>query len=256
MSHIPLENRTIWITGASSGIGRSLAERLAGHGNHLVLTARNRTALEDMARLDERNVTVLDADLSSDDCIAPLSAALDALPGGLDTMLLCAGDCEYVDVARFDSGITYRMANLNLVGVARCLEAGLPSLRRSRKRPHIAGISSASALTGLPRAEAYGASKAALVNFLESLGLDLRHEGIDVSIVLPGFVDTPLTRRNDFPMPFLVDADTAARRIIDGLERRRIRIAFPRRLTMALELFAMLPDSLRLRLGQKLVRTA
>jgi short-subunit dehydrogenase len=255
MATIPLSNRTIWITGASSGIGRALVSLLDGRGNHLLLTSRNRQALEAIDVSGNTRVTVLPADLSGDGCLPDIGQALDGLEDGLDTMILSAGNCEYVDTAGFDSGAVARMAEINLIGMARCIEAGLPAMRRSSRNPHIAGICSAAAITGLPRAEAYGASKAAAICLLESLGLDLSPEGIDVSIVLPGFVDTPLTRRNDFPMPFIMDSESAARRIIDGMEKRRIRIAFPWPLIAALRLLGMLPDRLRLLLGQRMVRS-
>ena len=257
MSRVPLADRTIWITGASSGIGLALARRLSGRGNHLVLTARNEPALEALKAEagDHCRVTVLPADLSKDACLPDLKQALGALPDGLDTMILSAGNCEYIDAGRFSSAMVDRMSAINLVGMARCIEAGLPVMRRSDKRPHIVGIGSAAAISGLPRAEAYGASKAAVNNMLESLGLDLAPEGIDVSIVVPGFVDTPLTRRNDFPMPFLMDDETATDRIIRGIERRQLRIAFPWQLITLLKALRLMPESVRIRLGQKMVRT-
>jgi short-subunit dehydrogenase len=257
MNSIPLSNRTIWITGASSGIGKALASRLAGNGNHLILTARNEAALEAI-RNDASgncNITILPADLSNNECLPALKSALDELPNGLDTMILSAGNCEYVDVKAFSSAMVERMSAINFVGMARCIEAGLPSLRRSTKNPHIVGIGSAAAITGLPRAEAYGASKAAVNNFLESLGLDLAPEGIDVSIVVPGFVDTPLTRKNDFPMPFLMDEESAATRIIRGIEKRHIRISFPWQLISLLTAMRLVPESWRMILGKSMVRS-
>ena len=255
MATVPLQNRSIWITGASSGIGLSLVEALATRGNRLIISARNKASLEELAAKVGGDVTVLPADVSSDEDMARVRDHLDNLPGGLDTMILAAGDCEYVDTRQFDSGALERMMQVNFIGVARCIEAGLPALRRSGNDPHIVGISSASAVTGLPRAEAYGASKAAMVSFLESLGLDLHPEGILVTIVLPGFVDTPLTRRNDFPMPYLMQSADAANRIIKGIEARKIRISFPWQLLLSLKFLAALPDRLRINVGQKMVRS-
>lgn len=256
MASVPLSQRTIWITGASSGIGESLVRALLDRDNHLIITARNRSRLEEMAEMTGARFTVLPADVSDDDAMEPARDFFRGLPGGLDSAILAAGNCEYVDTGSFDAGAVARMMAVNTTGMARCVEAALPALRRSGNQPHIVGVSSASAVTGLPRAEAYGASKAAVVSFLESLGLDLHAEGIDVSIVLPGFVDTPLTRQNDFPMPFLMDSERAAEKIIAGVEARKIRIAFPWQLMLALRLLAALPDRLRIRLGQKMVRTA
>ncbi len=256
MGRTTLRGRTVWITGASSGIGRALVKTLSGRGNHLVLTSRSRETLEGIADSLEDRVKVFSADLTQPSVTAELRERLDGLDSGLDTMILCAGDCEYIDSRNFDSRAVARMLEVNVVGMARCIEAGLPALRRSRLRPHIVGISSASAITGLPRAEAYGSAKAAVVNMLESLALDLYPEGMLVTIVLPGFVDTRLTRRNDFPMPFLMEAGEAAGRIVAGLEAGKRRILFPRPLTWSLRLFGALPESVRIRLGQRMVRGA
>lgn len=202
----------------------------------------------------EGRVTAVPADITRPSATGKLREELDGLESGLDTMILCAGDCEYVDSRHFDSGAVARMLEVNVVGMARCIEAGLPALRRSGHRPQIVGVSSASAITGLPRAEAYGASKAAVVSMLESLSLDLHGEGIRVTVVLPGFVDTPLTRRNDFPMPFLMDAGKAAERIVAGVENGRRRIVFPRALAWPLRLLGAMPEGTRIRLGQRMVR--
>ena len=229
---------------------------LSGRGNHLILTSRSADSLVEIADSLEDRVTVVPADITRSSVTAMLREELDGYESGLDTMILCAGDCEYVDSRSFDSDAVARMLEVNVVGMARCIEAGLPALRRSRHRPHIVGVSSASAITGLPRAEAYGASKAAVVSMLESLALDLHAEGILVTVVLPGFVDTPLTRRNDFPMPFLMDAGDAAGRIVAGMEAGRRRIVFPGTLAWPLRLLGALPEGARIRLGQRMVRGA
>ena len=254
MGKSTLRDRTVWITGASPGIGRALAMALSGRGNHLVLTSRSMDSLVELADSLEGRVTAVPADIARPFAKGILREELDGLDSGLDTMILCAGDCEYVDSRYFDSGAVARMLEVNVVGMARCIEAGLPALRRSGRRPQIVGVSSASAITGLPRAEAYGASKAAVVSMLESLALDLHGEGIRVTVVLPGFVDTPLTRRNDFPMPFLMDAGEAAGRIVAGVEAGRRRIVFPRALAWPLRLLGAVPEGARIRLGQRMVR--
>ncbi len=254
MATIPLTQRTIWITGASSGIGESLVESLVGRENHLIISARTESRLASIADRYAEDVTILPADVSSHVSMANVRDFFDNMEGGLDTMILAAGDCEYVDVKAFDAEAIDRMMQVNTVGLARCVEAGLAALRRSDNEPHIVGVSSASALTGLPRAEAYGSSKAAVVSLLESLALDLHPEGILVSVVLPGFVDTPLTQRNDFPMPFLLESPEAARRIIAGVEARKSTIAFPWQLIWSLKILGALPDRLRILAGQRMVR--
>jgi short-subunit dehydrogenase len=115
-------------------------------------------------------------------------------------------------------------------------------------------MSSTVAYRGLPRAEAYGASKAAIKHLFESLQIDLQRDGIAVSVVCPGFVRTPLTDRNDFPMPFLVEVDEAARRIVDGIEARRPEIHFPKRFSIPYKLLALLPHRLYSALCSRMVR--
>lgn len=254
MARTHIRNQTVWITGASSGIGRALAVVLAEHENHLILTSRNQQNLTDLANSLDCPTTVIAADISETSSTGFLRNELDKLDEGLDMAILCAGDCEYVDSRNFDADAIERMFKVNVFGFSRSIESALPALRKSRKSPHIVGISSASAITGLPRAEAYGASKAAVVSMLESLALDLFQEGIAVTTVLPGFVDTPLTQRNDFPMPFLMSSRQAANIILKGIEAGNRRIEFPKRLIWSLRLFRMLPENLRLKVGQRMVR--
>jgi short-subunit dehydrogenase len=254
MARVALKNRTIWITGASSGIGRSMAEKLIQSGNRLIITARNENALTAIKKAAPDQVEVVVADIADPNSITHMQERLEAVTDQLDTVILNAGTCEYLDVSNYDTDLIERVIQVNLLGMSRCIQASLDLLKSSSTNPHIVGISSAAALTGLPRAEAYGASKAGVVSFLESLGLDLHRYGIDVSIVYPGFVETPLTDRNDFPMPYLMDADTAVGLIIDGIEKRKIKITFPRRLIWSLKLMAALPEKLRFKAGLSMVR--
>lgn len=254
MARTRISNQTVWITGASSGIGRALAVGLAEHENHLILTSRSRQNLTDLANSLDCPTTVVAADIAETSSTGLLRNELGKLDAGLDMAILCAGDCEYVDPGNFDTTAIERMFNVNVFGLCRSLESALPALRKSQQSPHIVGISSASAITGLPRAEAYGASKAAVVSVLESLALDLFQEGIAVTMVLPGFVDTPLTQRNDFPMPFLMSSTQAANIILKGIQAGNRRIEFPKRLIWPLRFFGMLSENLRLRVGQRMVR--
>jgi short-subunit dehydrogenase len=171
----------------------------------------------------------------------------------LDTVILNAGTCEYVDVTSFKADLFERVVQANFLGAVRCIEASL-ELLKSGKHPQLVGLSSAAAFTGLPRAEAYGASKAAIGSLFESLSLDLSSHAIDVSIVYPGFVDTPLTRRNDFAMPFLMSPEKAANLIVKGVDRRRLKIAFPGRLTWPLRFMSVLPTRIRHFVGTSMVR--
>lgn len=247
-------SRRIWLTGASSGIGLALARRLLAQGHRVALSARREAPLTELAGARD-NALVVPFDTTDPQAVARAAECIDDAFGGLDLALLNAGTCEYLNAHHFDMPLVARVLDANLYGTLHCLDAALPLLRQARAangRPLLAVTSSAAAYLPLPRAEAYGASKAALSHFMEALRLDLADEGIDVSVIHPGFVRSPLTDRNDFPMPLRISAEAAAQAILEGLERRRLDIHFPRRFTLVLRLLGILPPGLRFRLGRRL----
>jgi len=141
----------------------------------------------------------------------------------------------------------------NLIAPAYCIEAALPLLLGG-DRPHLVGVGSSVTWLPLPRAEAYGASKAGLRYLLQALRLDLAAQGVDVTLVSPGFVDTPLTRRNDFPMPMRWPVERAAQHILERLEQRPLEIAFPTPFIAGLRLLSWLPARLQFAIGRRLAR--
>lgn len=167
--------------------------------------------------------------------------------------ILNAGTCEYLEPGDFDPALVERVIRTNFLGVSYCLAAALPLLRQGQ-HPHVVVVGSSVTWLALPRAGAYGASKAAVRYLVESLRIDLVREGIDVTLVNPGFVDTPLTRRNDFPMPHIWTAQRAAEHIAKRLPRRPLEINFPGLFTLVLRLLGALPTHLRLAIGQRLAR--
>jgi short-subunit dehydrogenase len=249
-----LTDRWIWITGASSGIGLALAEQLLKQGNRLIVTSRSRDNLEQLFALNPDNVWIVVSDISNPLSARDLKKKLAQITPVIDTVILNAGNCEYIDVNNFDIDSLERVTQVNYLGFARCVYAVLPLLLKSQKKPHLVGISSASAYFGLPRAEAYGASKAALSHFLDSLRVDLHHKGVLVSTVYPGFVDTPLTRKNDFPMPGIVSTEKATAIILSGMGKMRNQISFPFLLTVSLKFLRLIPYSWSTRLVQGMVR--
>lgn len=254
MSRHPVKDRRVWVTGASAGIGRAVAEELLRRKARVIASARTEEALKELAKLAEPD-RVMVLPLNVTDRAATLRAmeAVRQRWGGLDIALFNAGTCEYVDVKQFDSTIFERTMRTNVLSMAYGVEAVLPLLRRSSS-PHLVAMSSTVAYGGLPRAEAYGASKAAIKNMFEALRVDLASEGIPVSILCPGFVKTPLTDRNDFPMPFRIEADDAARRIVDGIEAQTPEIHFPKRFSIPLKLLTLLPSRIYTTLCSKMVR--
>lgn len=243
----------IWLTGASSGIGAALAAILLEQGHHLAVSARRTHLLETLATRYQDQILVLPGDLTDPHQVATICQQIDLHWGALDLVILNAGTCEYLEPGHFDTRLVERLVNTNLLGTCHCLEAALPLLRRGQ-RPHLVAVSSAVTWLALPRAGAYGASKAALRYLIESLRIDLAAEGIDVTLVSPGFVDTPLTRRNDFPMPMRWSAQRAARHIARRLPARPLGITFPWSFTLILRLLGHLPARWRLALGQRLAR--
>jgi short-subunit dehydrogenase len=234
----------ILITGATSGIGKQLA--LDYHGDHEVWAiGRNDKVLKE---LSEQGIHTGKVDLTNRQASLDYFSSLEYL----DLAILNAGTCEYIDMPNFDSELVIRVMRANVESMAISVEGILPLLRKG-KRPHLVGVGSSAAYLSLPRAEAYGASKAAVAYMIDTLRLTLHRESIDVSLVCPGFVKTPLTDLNDFPMPFRITVEEASSRIIKGIEQRKPEIHFPKRFTTLLKLLSLLPRSIWCKLGQRMV---
>lgn len=237
--------KVCWVTGAGSGIGRELALRLAADGHTVYISARSTEALADLAQAQPERLLPLPCDVTDVAQMAALFSSLPAPPQLLDLVILCAGTCEYVDLPVLDSALFQRVFDVNFHGTVNSCRCALPLLQQAARlhpdrRPELVGLSSMSTYVGFPRAEAYGASKAAQAYFLDALRCDVG-QAVDVTVVYPGFVATPLTARNDFAMPFLLSAATAADSILSRLGRGRRTISFPWQLHWLLRLAARLP---------------
>jgi NAD(P)-dependent dehydrogenase (short-subunit alcohol dehydrogenase family) len=198
-------------------------------------------------------VLVVAGDLTNSQTVREIGEQIMRDWGSLDTVILNAGTCEYVDARQFDASIIEHVVRTNLLASSYCIEAALPLLRAGTA-PHLVGVASSVTYLPLPRAEAYGASKAGMRYLLESLRIDLAPEGIEVTVVSPGFVETPLTAKNDFPMPLSWPADKAARHIFAQLRERPLEIAFPALFMAALWPLSKLPARLQLEIGKRMVR--
>lgn len=246
----------IWITGASSGIGEALTRALIEQGHHLIVTGRRQQALDGLRQSGGGHVTTARADTTSREDLASIADTLES-NGDLNMAILNAGTCQYLDISEYDSEVIEKNLTTNVVGTARSLDIALPALRRTVKKGNPATlviVSSSAWWFPFGRAEGYGASKAALTYFAQALRADLAAEGIDVVVVSPGFVKTPLTDQNDFPMPFMVTAEDAAERIVKGLQKGKREIAFPKRFTWSLKLLGALPQGLIDRLSASMSR--
>lgn len=242
------------ITGASSGLGRAMALEFARNGWRVVALARSVPLLEEL-RAEHGNIEILPVDLTDRGQIAAATAELSARYGRLDQLILNAGTCEYVEAQNLNLAAFERTFHLNVLSVVACTQAWLPLLQRSAA-PRLAIVSSLAHLFPFGRAEAYGASKAAISYFADSLRVDLADTPVQVSLIEPGFVDTPLTQKNDFPMPFLLSSADAAKRIYRALTSGKARLQFPLRLTLTLKLLNLLPYSIRQTLAAKMARQA
>jgi NAD(P)-dependent dehydrogenase (short-subunit alcohol dehydrogenase family) len=247
--------RRIWLTGASSGIGAALAELLLQRGHRLALSARRVAPLHALAERYPEQVLLVPGDLSDAAQVRAIGERIAQLWGALDTVILNAGTCEYVDVQSFEAALIERVVRANLFSASYCIEAALPLLRLGHA-PHLVGVGSSVTYLPLPRAEAYGASKAGMRYLLEALRIDLAAEGIAVTVVSPGFVDTPLTQKNDFAMPMRWPVDKAARQIAERLGKRPYEIAFPGPFIAILVLLAHLPKRLQVAIGKRMARTS
>ena len=238
----------VLITGATSGIGRALALSYALDGHSVIAIGRNKDALNE---LSNNGIYTVQLDLVNLHEVQNQFKLLAQKFPSIDIAILNAGTCEYLDSKNFDAALVKRVVDANLISLANSIEGVLPLIRKSSTK-HLVGVASMAGYLPLSRAEAYGASKAGADYLLETLAVDLKDENICVSVVNPGFVKTPLTAKNDFPMPFAVDVDTAVKYIKSGIEIRKAEIHFPYRLSFFIKLFGLLPRSWWRILAQKL----
>ena len=233
--------RRVWLVGASTGIGRALAERLHALGARVIVSARQAEALHDFVT-QHPGSQALPLDVS--DPMAMQAAADAALAAGpLDLVCYCAGHYHAMRATAIDLPELLRHHEVNTVGALRWLAAITPALL-ARGEGHISLVSSVAGFRGLPLSLAYGPTKAALINLAETLYLDLQPHGLGVSVINPGFVQTPLTAHNEFHMPALITPAQAAEAIVHGWSRGEFEIHFPKRFTRVMKLLRLLPNRL------------
>ena len=236
------QGRRVWLVGASSGIGRALASLLHARGAHVIVSARQQARLDDFV---SGHPGSQGAALDVTDAVAVQAVAERLLAAGpLDMVCYCAGHYRPMRADALDLAELLRHQQVNLAGALHVLAAVLPALRaaaQTGRSPHLSLVASVAGWRGLPQSLAYGPTKAALINLAETLFLDLRALGVGVSVVNPGFVDTPLTQQNDFRMPALLTPDQAAAAVLRGWAHGRFEVQFPRRFTLWLKLLRVLP---------------
>lgn len=244
------EDGLCWLTGASSGIGEALVAQLVKRGWRIAVTARSEDKLRALEKAYAGKVIAAPADISDPEAVKQAVEALEAEHGPIARAILNAGIYLPVDASAPNFDDYAKTFSVNLNGTAACLCAIAPRMV-GRQSGQIAIVSSATAFGGMPTASAYGASKAALVNMAECYNLELHRHGVLVQAVTPGFVETPAQDDNTFPKPFMVSAETAAKRIASGLTSKRFEITFPRRFTWMLKAIYALPRDWHIALVRK-----
>jgi short-subunit dehydrogenase len=233
---VALPWRVVWVTGASTGIGAEIARQLAGQGVRVAASARS---AEKLAALGE-NITPFPLDVTDEAAVAATFAAIEHKMGKVDLIIAGAGTYTPASAADFQTSMFRQMYEVNYLGVINVLAAVLPVLR-ARRGGHVSWIASVSGYRGLPKAAAYGPTKAALINLAESLKPELDRDGVKVSVINPGFVRTPMTAVNDFEMPFLMEPVDAARATIEGLAKGKFEVAYPKPFVAILKFGRLLP---------------
>jgi NAD(P)-dependent dehydrogenase (short-subunit alcohol dehydrogenase family) len=236
----------VWITGASSGIGAAVALEMANRGWQVAISARSRDKLDKIAELHS-NITAISCDVTDRDGMSKTAQKIEAEIGSLAMIIANAGIYLPTHFPKFDVSIFDDSFAVNLTGTVNMIAASYPYMIE-RNKGQIVLVSSVAGYNGLPTSAAYGATKAALLNMGEAMAVDLAKYGLSVNMVAPGFIDTPATQQNTFHMPALMDVTKAAKVMVDGLEKNRTRITFPKRFTFWLRFLTFLPRQLYVRL--------
>jgi len=247
----------IWITGGGTGIGREVARQYATQGHQVYISGRTKQSLEEViesCRNVSGSIHAYPCDVTDLSDVSECYAQIINDHNIPDKIILNAGTHIPDSVDEFKAATLNKLMSVNYMGVVNALDVVLPSLKTRTKKSQIAIVSSVAGYCGLPYAAGYGASKAALINLAQSIKPECERHGIDIRLVNPGFVRTPLTDKNDFDMPFLMEVEDAARAFIGGLEKGGFEIVFPRRLAWILKLLKILPYWLYFKLTRKILR--
>lgn len=251
-----LTDKAIWITGAGKGIGRALALALAREGHRVAVSARTRDDLESLvleAETAPGRVVAFPMDITEASAVPDIVTAIEADIGPLDLAILNAGTHQAMWLDALETDAIRRLMDVNFMGTVNCL---VPLAHRFRKRGagHIAVVASVAGYRGLPSAAAYSASKAGLIAFCEALKPELDAVGVKLTLINPGFVDTPLTRKNDFDMPFLISQDEAVGHILSGLRKTAFDVAFPLSMALVMRCLRLLPDRIFFSISRRMVK--
>ena len=244
--------KKIWITGASSGIGKAVAEKFAKEGWQVAVSARRKEILDEMAK--DHNISSYPLDVVDEqNCKITFQKIISDFTE-IDLCIFCSGTYDPKKEKEIDIKQSKFVMDVNYFGVLNCVKT-VEKYFKNKKKGHISIVSSIAGYRGLPNSSGYGPSKAALNNFAESIYFDFKKYNVRVSVISPGFIKTPLTDKNDFPMPFLRSVEFAAEKIYGGLiKSNSFEIHFPKQLTLILKFLRILPYKIYLFLIYKLYK--
>jgi NAD(P)-dependent dehydrogenase (short-subunit alcohol dehydrogenase family) len=245
-------HKKIWVTGASSGIGKAVAEKFAKEGWKVAVSARRKEILDQMS--NDQNIYSFPLDVTNENnCKSTFEKIIQKF-NGLDICLFCSGTYDPKKEHAINLTQSKFIMDVNYFGTLNCVKS-VEMYFKKKKNGHISIVSSIAGYRGLPNSSGYGPSKAALTNFAESIYFEFKKFNVRVSIISPGFIKTPLTDKNEFPMPFLRSPEFAAKKIFKGLVKSKsFEIDFPKQLTFILKFLRILPYKIYLILVDKLVK--
>ena len=244
--------KKIWITGASSGIGKAVAEKFASEGWMVAASARRQEILNKMA--ENQNIFAYPLDVTQKENVTKTFNNIIEYFKNVDICLFCSGTYDPKLEQEINIEQNKFVMETNYFGVLNCIKA-VETYFKNKKSGQISIVSSVAAYRGLPNSSGYGPSKAALTNLTESIYFDFKKHNVKISLVSPGFIKTPLTDKNEFPMPFIRSPEFAADKIFQGLTKKNIfEIHFPLGLTLTLKFLRILPYKLYLFLIDKFVK--
>ncbi|WP_366246922.1 SDR family NAD(P)-dependent oxidoreductase [Devosia sp. 67-54] len=235
-----VRHRVAWVTGAGSGIGHGLALRLARDGWRVAVSARTATDLDALAA-ESKAIAAFPLDVTDEAGCARTTRRIEGELGPIELAVFNAGAYFPTTAEDFSVANFRKTVDVNLLGEVNCMAGVVPSML-ARRSGHIVLMGSLTGFVGLPTAASYGATKAALNNMAQAFKPDFERFGITISVINPGFVKTPATDRNTFPMPFLIGVDEAVDHIMAGIARRQFDISFPWQMRAAIRLLQVLPN--------------
>ncbi len=244
--------KKIWVTGASSGIGKAVAEKFANEGWQVAISARRKEILEEMSK--NENIFSYPCDVTNTSQVEETATKIINDFKKIDICLFCSGTYDPKLEQEINIQQNKFVMETNYFGVLNCIKA-VETYFKTKKSGQISIVSSVAAYRGLPNSSGYGPSKAALTNLAESIYFDFKKFNVKISLVSPGFIKTPLTDKNEFPMPFIKSPEFAANEIFTGLTKSNsFEIHFPKALTITLKLLRILPYKIYLFLIDKFVK--